>query len=168
MVMATGRTHHRVTEVLSTLQDAYDSFSVHQSSVSVDRETYERVAQQSDNGVVDVDVKVHHDKGVLVCETDGVEHTPQGPIDIDSSSIESSARQLVQDLTGVSCHIVDLLSANIVAVHDTTEPDRDPVYRLSVLMEAVYVTGEPRECASWHAPSAPNEPVSAPAHPSFN
>lgn len=164
MLMATGWTHHRVTEVLNTLQDAYDSFSIHQSSVSVDRETYERVTQRSDHGVVEVDVKVQHEKGVLVCETDGVEHTPNGPITVDDASIERGARRLVHERTGVSCHVVDLLSATIVAVHDTTAPDRDPVYRLSVLFEAVYETGEPRECASWHAQSAP---VAVSVNPSF-
>ncbi|UPM43688.1 hypothetical protein [Halocatena salina] len=149
--MVTGRTQKQVTEVLNTLQDAYDSFSIHQSSVSVDRETYERVAQRSEHGTVEVDVKVRHEDGVLVCETDGAERTPHGLIDVDDAAIETAARHLVRERTGVSCHVVDLVSANIVAVHDATTPDRDPVYRLSVSFEAVYETGEPAECASWHA-----------------
>lgn len=160
--MATGRTQKQVTEVLDTLQDVYDSFSIHQSSVSVDREAYERVAQRSEHGAIEVDVKVHHDDGVLVCETDGVERTPHGLIEVDDASIEVAACRLVRERTGVSCHVVDLVSANIVAVHDTTRPEREPVYRLSVLFEAMYETGEPAECASWHMA---NTPVAASAHP---
>lgn len=153
--MVTGRTQKQVTEVLNTLQDAYDSFSIHQSSVSVDRETYERVAQRSEHGTVEVDVKVHHEEQVLVCETDGSERTPHGLIEVDDAAVETAARRLVRERTGVSCHVVDIVSANIVAVYDTTAPDREPVYRLSVLFEAIYETGEPEECASWHTSSAP-------------
>lgn len=152
--MATGRTQKQVTEVLDTLQDSYDSFSIHQSSVSVDRETYERVAQRSEHGAIEVDVKVHNEEGVLVCETDGAERTPHGLIEVGDAPIEVAARRLVRERTGVSCHVVDLVSANIVAVHETTVADRKPVYRLSVLFEAMYETGEPGECASWHTASA--------------
>lgn len=153
--METGRSQERVTEALSILNDAYDSFSIHQTSMSVDRDTYDRVVQRSEHGVVEADVKVHHDDGVLVIETDGNERTPHGPIEANDASIEAGARRLVRELAGVSCTIVDLVSANIVAIHDTSEYEREPVYRLSALFEARHSTGEPDESARWHTAMPP-------------
>lgn len=156
MVMETGRSQERVTAALNTLHDAYDSFSIHQTSMSVDRETYECVAQRCEQSVVEADVKVQHDDGVLVIETDGVERMPHGSIEASDSSIEAGAHRLVKEHTGVSCNVVDLVSANIVGIHDTSMSERSPVYRLSALFEAVYRTGEPHESARWHrATTAP-------------
>lgn len=153
--METGRSQERVTAALSTLNAVYDSFSVHQTSMSVDRDTYEHVAQHCERGVIEADVKVRHDKGVLVLETDGVRRMPHGPIEAGDESIEAGARRLVKDLTGVTCDIIDLASANIVGIHDTSGPDREPVYRLSALFEAIYKTGELDECATWHTTKPP-------------
>lgn len=153
--METGRSQERVTEALNVLDDAYDSFSIHQTSMSVDPDTYERVVRRSERGVVEADIKVQHGDSVLVTETDGTERTPHGPIETTDTSIEAGARRLVKELAGVSCTIVDLASANIVAIHDTSEHDRGPVYRLSVLFEAIHSTGEPDESARWHTAMSP-------------
>lgn len=149
--MEVGCSQEQVSSALETLNDTYDSFPIHQTTVSADPDSYDRAVQRCERGVVDASVRVRHDGGVLVLENDGVEQTPQGIIESEDESIEAGACRLVQELTGVSCHIVDLINANIVGIHDTSSADRDPIYRLDVLFEGVYDTGTLYECASWDA-----------------
>jgi hypothetical protein len=148
--MEVGRSREQVSSVLETLNNTYESFPIHQTTVNADKDSYDHAVQHCKQGVVDASVRVRHDGGVLVFETDGVKQTPGGIIESDAPSIETGASRLVRELTGVSCHVVDLVSANIVGIHDTSSADREPIYRLSVLFEAVYDTGELCECASWH------------------
>jgi hypothetical protein len=149
--MEVGCSQEHVSSALESLNNTYDSFPIHQTTVSVDQASYDHAVQCCKRGVVDASIRVRHDGGVLVLETDGVEQTPQGIIESTEESIEAGACRLVRELTGVSCHIIDLISANIVGIHDASPADREPIYRLDVLFEAVYDTGELRECASWDA-----------------
>lgn len=150
--MEIGRSRERVTAVLNGLKGAYDSFPVRQMSVSVKSDPYERAVRYCKRGVVDITVRVRNDdNAVLVFNEDGVEQEPSGPIAAEDKSIEDGARRLVRELTGVSCRIVDLASVDIVDIHDSTNADREPVYRLSAVFEAVYTGGELRECAKWGA-----------------
>lgn len=149
MIMEAGWSREQVTEALETLNSTYDSFPIHQMSVSVDQDAYERAIKRCERGVVDTSVRVRHDGSVLVLENDDVEQTPRGTIDTSDEPIETGARRLVEDLTGVSCHVVDLASATIIGIRDTSVPDKEPIYTLSVLFDAVYETGPLNECAAW-------------------
>lgn len=149
MIMEIGGSREQVTEALETLKSTYDSFPIHQMSVSVDQDTYEHAVERCERGVVDASVRVRHDDSVLVIEDDEVEQTPRGTIDTSDVPIETGTRRFVKELTGVSCHVVDLASASIVSIRDTSIPDREPIYTLSVLFDAVYETGTLNECAAW-------------------
>lgn len=149
--MEVGGSQEQVSSALEILNNTYNSFPIHQTTVSADSDSYERAVERCKHGVVDASIRVRHDSGVLVLENDGVEQIPQGIIEFEDESIEAGANRLVQDLTGASCHIVGLINANIVGIHDTSSADRDPIYRLDVLFEAVYDNGTLYECASWNA-----------------
>lgn len=152
--MGIDQTRERVTASLNALNSTYNSFPVRQTSVSVDQETYERTRRRCEHSIVDANVRVHHDSGVLLLESDGERRTPSGAIETDEKSIEAAACRLVRERTGVSCYIVDLISAAIMNIHDTSR-ECEPIYRLSALFKAVYDTGELLDDADWHT-SVPN------------
>ncbi|WP_330632504.1 hypothetical protein [Halocatena halophila] len=162
--MATGRTHTQVSTVLDGLRETYDSFSINQSSVTVDHETFERVAERATTHVVDVDVKVQRESSVLVVESDGMVRAPHGTVTVEESGLESGAHRLVENQTGIDCHVVDVLSATILTITDKSRTGRDPVYRLSVLFEAIYEGGEPEGTARWQSGAA----TSTVAHPALD
>jgi hypothetical protein len=118
--------------------------------MNVDQDTYKCAVKRCEKGIVDASVRVRYNGSVLVLESDGIEQTPRGTIDSSETSIEIGACRLVRELTGVSCHVVDLASVNIIGIHDTSIPEREPIFLLSVLFDAVYDDGELRECATWN------------------
>jgi hypothetical protein len=130
----------RVEQRLVSLDEAFESFPVNQTTLTVAPETYRQVREQAQQGLVDAYVQLSNDAGqVLLGEGDGgvdpvVEPSP-------GETLVDGVCRAIDDLTGVECTLTGLERVTILGVcrEDADEPD--PVYRLVVVFAGDAVGG---------------------------
>ena len=94
------------------------------------------------DGVADVYVRVHNDDGeVLHAEGDGRPRVPRC-VGTSAKPLVDRARTAVEEATGVSCVIDEIVRVTIAGVRNAENPDADTVYRLLVLFDATYDSGQ--------------------------
>ena len=140
----------RVAERLGALEEAYASFTVNQTTLSVSPETYDRARERCQDGMADVYVQVHNEAGdVLLVEGDR-EWTVPSVRPPTSQPIEVGTRRLLADRTGVQCRVTDLERVTILGIRHGDDADRETVYRLVVVFAAERVAGSPDSGVAWH------------------
>lgn len=151
----------RVADRLGALEEAYASFPVNQTTLSVSGDAYERVRERCADGLADVYVQVYNDDGeVLLVERDGGWVVPHAE-PRRAERLERGTRRALAERTGVECRLTDLERATILGVRHEDDPEREPVYRLVAVFAAVRTAGTPAADAAWWA----DVPESAlPAH----
>lgn len=140
----------RVADRLGMLEEAYSSFPVNQTTLSVSRNTYDQARERCSEGLADVYVQVYDeaDNVLLVERPNGwvVPHVEPGVED----RLETGTQRLLAERTGVECRLTDLRRATILGVRNEDDPDRDPVYRLLTVFAAEHTGGTPRNDVAWH------------------
>jgi hypothetical protein len=143
------RSRDHVEDLLADLEEGFESFPVTQTTVSVPSSGYERLAERCREGIARVAVHVHNDSGeVLLVEGDDGLVVPGTSITAEES-VEGSAREAVTQLGGIDCRIEEIQEVTIAGVHDEHDPDREPVYRLVVLVSASQTGGSPAAGSCW-------------------
>lgn len=141
----------RVEGRLASLEQAYSSFPVNQTTLSVAPNVYERARERCRDGLVEVYVTVRNDADeVLLVEGDdqwAVPHAEPGSGD----RLEERARRAVREDSGVECTITDLRKTIIVSLRDEDDPEREPVYRLITVFAGEHVAGSPDGAVQWRA-----------------
>jgi len=148
------QSYETVESYLSTLDEAYDSFKVNQTTVAATPDRYERERERASAGSVDLYTKVRNDDGEIlhVREDEGVVLPSTRTT---SERFERSAFDAVEAQTGVECRVEGIEQATILGIRDESE-EHEPVYRLAVVFEATHWSGSADETALWR--SNPNQP----------
>jgi len=138
----------RVEQRLASLDEAFDSFPVNQTTVTATPETYRQVREQARQELVDAYVQLSNDAGeVLVDEGDeGV--LPNVEPGRGETLVDSVCRA-VDERTGVECSLTDLERVTILGVCREDADDPDPVYRLVVVFAADAVGGTAATDFEW-------------------
>jgi len=140
----------RVADRLGVLEQAYGSFPVNQTTLSVSADAYDRARERYSEGLADVYVQVYDETDdVLLVERTNGWAVPRVEPGVDDR-LETGTRRNLAARTGVECRLVDLKRATILGVRDGGDPDRDPVYRLVTVFAAEHTGGSPRDGAAWH------------------
>jgi hypothetical protein len=145
------RSRSRIESRLADLKDRYQNVTINQMTVGVPPAGYQAALDRSADEFVTTRVRVTDDAGqVLVIDTDDADQpvTPGGPVD-DSEPLEVAACETVRDATGLCCSIDGVSKAAIAGVHDETDPDSAPIYRLLVIFSGTVEDGVPNERVSW-------------------
>lgn len=151
----------RVEQRLVSLDEAFESFPVNQTTLTVAPETYRQVREESERGLVDAYVQVYNDADqVLLGEHDGDRVVPSVEPGPDDTLVDGVCRA-VDDLTGVACTLTDLERVTILGVCREDADDPDPVYRLVVVFSGNAVGGTAGAGFEW-AEAAPESAL--PAH----
>lgn len=141
----------RVADRLGVLEEAYASFPVNQTTLSVSTETYERARERCSNGLADVYVQVYDEaENVLLVESGGGWVVPHAEPRVEER-LETGTRRILAERTGVECRLTDVERATILGVRHESDTARDPVYRLVAVFAAEHVAGAPADGAAWHA-----------------
>lgn len=147
----TDLSEDRVTDRLGTLEEAYASFPVNQTTLSVSADAYERARERCATGLADVYVKLFDDAGdVLLVERDDGWRVPHAEPQL-GERLEAGTRRTVAERTGVECELRDLERVTILGVGNEDDPDCDPVYRLVTVFAADRTGGCPCEGVAWHS-----------------
>jgi len=140
----------RVAERLGALEEAYSSFPVNQTTLSVSGSAYERARERCTTGLADVYVQVYDDAGeVLLVESDDgltVPHVEPGT----DERLEAGTRRAIAERTGVECRLTDLQRATILGVRHDGNPEREPLYRLTTFFAAEHTAGSPGPGVAWY------------------
>lgn len=152
---------NRVEERLGALEEAYASFTVDQTTLSVSPAAYERARERCDRELEEVYVRVYNeDDDVLLVQGNGEWVVPRATPDADVP-LERGACDALAEQTGVECRITGLERVTILGLRHEEDPDRAAVYRLVPVFVAERTAGSPDANASWTA----EEPDPAiPAH----
>jgi len=127
---------------IELLQDRHGPFPVNQTTLSLSPDAYHDARDRADDGVADVYVRVHNDDGeVLHAEGDGRPRVPRC-VGTSAKPLVDRARTAVEEATGVSCVIDEIVRVTIAGVRNAENPDADTVYRLLVLFDATYDSGQ--------------------------
>lgn len=146
--MSAGPSRARVTARLAQLQDAYDGFDVHQTTVSVAPTEFERAVEGSDV-VAQAAVRVRDDEGRYLAVPDGDDWVdPSGPISTGQSIVDTAV-ELVERQTGVTPYVDGLERVSIVCLN-CDEPSDEPLYQLHALFSARATEGAVSGDAEWH------------------
>lgn len=140
-----------VEERLGALEEAYASFPINQTTLSVPSNAYRRARDRCRVGVVDVYLQVYDDAGdVLLVEgdRDWVVPSVQPPT---SAPLEFGVSSALAEQTGVECRITDLERVTILGVSHEGDPDRETIYRLVAVFAAEHTAGSPGPNAAWRA-----------------
>lgn len=144
-------TQDRVEARLAALEEAYPSFAVSQTTLSVSPAAYERAREQCAEGLVDVYVKVYNDvDDVLLVEGDGEWVVPHAK-PRSGERLEAATRRALAEQTGVECRITDLERVTILGVRSDENPGRETVYRLVTVFAAERTAGGPTSRSAWHS-----------------
>ncbi|QLD88493.1 hypothetical protein HWV07_05370 [Natronomonas salina] len=133
-----------VSSYLDSLYDAYDGFDVTQTTVSVDPEEFEAVAERGD--VAEVRVQVEGAEGLLAVPGDDEWARPGGLVTGDRP-LDATAEELVRRQTGVDCTVEDLRKVTLLCLQ--CEATGDQVWELVALFEATALAGTPTAEAAW-------------------
>jgi ADP-ribose pyrophosphatase YjhB (NUDIX family) len=133
-----------VSVYLDALYDRYDDFDVQQTTVCVDSEKFEAVADRS--GLAEVRVRVEGTDGVLAVGGDDEWVAPGGVVE-SADSLSAAAVEFVSRQTGVDCRIENLDRVSLVCLQCETS-DRE-VWQLSAVFDALAEAGTPSEGATW-------------------
>jgi L-aminopeptidase/D-esterase-like protein len=148
-----------VEDLLADLEQRYSTFPVDQTTVTLPRDDYRRVADRCQQSVARVDVRVQNDDGdVLMVETDGELTLPGRPLD-NRDAIEREAQVAVHQTAGIECAIEGLDHATIAGVTNGDDTDSETVYRLLVMLTANALEGSPSQNCQWQQEDPPVEVV---------
>jgi ADP-ribose pyrophosphatase YjhB (NUDIX family) len=145
------RSRSRIESRLADLKDRYQNVTINQITVGVPPAGYQAAIDRSANKFVTTRVRVTNDEGqVLVIDSDDADGpvTPGGAVDT-SEPLEVAACETVKDATNLSCSIDGVYKAVIAGVHDETDPDTAPIYRLLVVFSGSVDGGAPNERVAW-------------------
>lgn len=141
----------RVADRLGVLEEAYASFPVNQTTLSVSTEAYERARERCSEGLADVYVQVYNEaEEVLLVEQNTEWVVPHVQPRVEDR-LETGTRRILAERTGVECRLTDLERATILGVRHEDDHDREPIYRLVAVFAGEYVAGTPSDDAAWHA-----------------
>jgi len=123
------------------LQERHGSFPVNQTTLSLSPDAYADAVSRAEDGFADVYVRVHNDDGdVLHVEHDGRPRVPRC-VGNSAKPLVERACNAVHESTGVDCEIDEIVRVTIAGVRNADDPDAETVYRLLVLLDAVYDSG---------------------------
>jgi len=136
----------RVEERLVALDDAFDSFPVNQTTLTVSSDGYQQIRERCRESLVDAYVQVYNDDGQALLVGDGtvpqVEPAPE-------EGVVAGVRRALRDRTGVDVDLTGLERVTILGVCDETADDPDPVYRLVVVLAGERVSGTSGSDCEW-------------------
>ncbi|MEF8852156.1 MAG: hypothetical protein V5A44_07685 [Haloarculaceae archaeon] len=148
-----------VEERLGALEEAYASFPVNQTTLSVSQEVYRRARDRVNDGLADVYVQVYNDDDDVLLVEGEREWVVPSVTPPARTSLELGVSDAVADHTGVACELTDLERVTILGVRHEDEPERETVYRLVAVFVAERTGGTPGEDAAWHS-DLPESPLS--------
>jgi len=131
-----------VSRYLNALYDAYDHFDVRQTTVSVDRERFEAIADRPDGIAVRVELE---SEGELIVRPDGDGWTLPGGV-IESAPEPDAVAGAVERWTGIDCAIDELDRVSLVGVRCDGRPR---LWIVSATFSATVTGGSPGENAVW-------------------
>ncbi len=149
------RSRERVEDHIAGLEEAYGSFPVNQTTVTLPGERYGTVCEREreTGGFVDAYIQVRDsERNVLHVADDGETDLPGVRVAM-STRTEPAVRQAVRERTGVRCTVDDVARTTIAGVRNADDHDRGTVYHLVVVFSGQHVEGAPAEDAVWR-PSA--------------
>jgi len=151
-----GRSRDAIGDGLESLQERYGSFPVNQTTLSLSPAAYRDAADRAEEGIADVYVRVHNDDGeVLQVDAEGRPRVPRC-VSSDEKPLKERARRAVEQTTGVTCAVDEIVRVTIAGVRNAQDPDAETVYRLLVLFDATYEGGTVRN-GSWQPDSDVSE-----------
>ncbi|MFC6939289.1 hypothetical protein ACFQE8_04845 [Salinirubellus sp. GCM10025818] len=137
----------RAEAALRSLRGAYDSFDVHQTSVSLDPGAYDTALH---DGLIDAAIRVENDAGEVLVVEDRSRCEPRVRFDHEAGSdLAETARSALADTTGVVCRVTDLRRVSVLAIHDETDASRPAKFALDVRLSGLYEGGEPGNGFDW-------------------
>lgn len=137
-----------VSQYLTVLYDTYDHFDVRQTTVGVDHDGFEAVAERPDG--IAVRVKVKGDGGLIACP-DGDDWVLPGGV-LDDAPAPGTVADAVKRWTGVQCTIEGLNRVSIVGVRCEGCSE---LWTVSATFSATATGGSPHESAVWRERNAP-------------
>ena len=147
-----GTARDPIGDGIDRLEDAFGSFPVNQTTLSVGTSDYDTARERGDNAVY-VYVRVRNDEGEVLHLRDADEPSVPRYVRNFETELRPHVREWIREETGVECAVSDVTRATIAGVHDESDPDAPPLYRLLVLVDADYEGGTP-DGAVWEAGDA--------------
>jgi len=130
------RSHARVEERLTRLEEEFGGLEVTQTTFEVGAERYQRAIENSGDDQLNVQVVVRDGDGaVLLEEDDGEWLVPQGRTEPDER-LADAVQRIVREAANVDCVVTDAATATIHGLRNSDDETADTVYRLSVVFTA--------------------------------
>lgn len=146
---AVERSYAIVESHIETLDEAYSSFSINQTTIAVDQERYEQELAAADATEIAVYAKVHN-------ESSEVLYLPEGDsLQLPSTTVSSvenvgpAAREAIRESVQVECEFGGLDAATILGVRDADDESRDTIYSLAVFFDAFVADEAVNVDAQW-------------------
>ncbi|PSP93791.1 hypothetical protein BRC91_09385 [Halobacteriales archaeon QS_4_62_28] len=150
-----GGSSNIIGEGIESLQKRHGSFPVNQTTLSLRADAYHDASERASEGIADVYVRVYNDNGdVLHIGTDGQRRVPRCVGD-SGRSLKDRARNAVEESTGVTCSIEQIVRVTIAGVRNADDPDAETVYRLLVLFDGSRSGGKLRDGVWQSDPETP-------------
>ena len=150
-----GGSSNIIGEGIESLQKRHGSFPVNQTTLSLRADAYHDASERASEGIADVYVRVYNDDGdVLHVDTDGQRRVPRCVGD-SGRSLKDRAQNAVEEPTGVTCSIEQIVRVTIAGVRNADDPDAETVYRLLVLFDASRTGGTLRDGVWQSDPETP-------------
>ncbi len=137
-----------VSRYLNELYGTYDHFDVRQTTISVDHEEFEAVAERPDG--IAVRVEVEGEEGLIAC-ADGDDWALPGGV-FEAAPGPGTVADAVERWTGVRCVVDGLDRVSIVGVRCEGCAE---LWTVSATVSATATGGSPRGSAVWREREAP-------------
>ncbi len=134
---------------LDALYEEYDGFDIQQTTIGVDREEFEVIANRPDG--IAVRVRIEGDGGVVALP-DGDGWVLPGGI-VDATPDRETVARFVGRWTGIRAEIEELEQVSLVCLQ--CEPDGTELWTASAVMSATAMGGTPKAGAVWRDPETP-------------
>jgi sorbitol-specific phosphotransferase system component IIA len=158
------RSRERVEDYIADLTEAYPSFPVNQTTVSIPGKEYADLweCEHGDGGFVDASIQVHdrdEERGVLHVAENAHTDLPGVRVGLDDS-LEHEMQTALREDFGLSCAIKFPKRATITGVRNAADPDCETLYHVVIVFEGTHIAGTVGDNVVWKH-SASSVPVLA-------
>lgn len=144
-----GGTKEEIEERLAGLEVAYDSFAVHQTTISLPAPQFERISAASTSRRAEAYVKVYNEDGQILQYTGGKGETlPRVDVGYEQR-LEHEVQAAVERQTGIESTIDGLERATIAGIRNIEDSTAETRYCLILVFTATRRGGTAGPDAEW-------------------
>jgi len=143
------RSREHVEAKLEELEEAYGSFAVTQTTITLPGEQYKSMRERGNPDPIAAYIAVTNDEEDVL-HVDGEEEPELPGVQVGlGESLEPAVREQVRDAAGIDCVVDGVEQVTITGLRHGDDPSAETLYHLVVVFSGEHRAGAPASEATW-------------------